>query len=79
LGNIFFLDESGLHYFAILDSYNKRLKEVCNINQWTAIDAADSIAPNSNNYYDYFHYTKAGSDRMASAIYNELNKIIPNQ
>lgn len=72
LGNFEFQGKSGLHYYAVLSSYNQTLQSVCRQHQWVCIDAANTLKSSTENYYDFFHYTNAGAAAMATIIANGL-------
>jgi lysophospholipase L1-like esterase len=81
LGNMKFQGKSALEYRAVLDKYNLAAMELRNTNnkKYTVIDAANQLPASSNNFYDFFHYTLAGSQLMADIIGDALlkTKLIP--
>lgn len=68
LGNFEFQGKSGMHYWAVLRSYNHELEAVCAKNNWVCINAAEQLPSNTQNYYDFFHYTNQGAAQMANII-----------
>lgn len=74
IGAMEFMNESGRHYAAVLESYNEVLKAICRENHWHCIDAASALTADSKNYYDYFHYTNKGAAEMAAIVSGGLVK-----
>jgi hypothetical protein len=56
----------------ILQSYNNVLREVCKSNNCALIDLAVLIPKDSLYFYDWYHFTNAGSERVADILCNEL-------
>ncbi|MBS3915803.1 MAG: SGNH/GDSL hydrolase family protein [Bacteroidetes bacterium] len=74
LGNLEFQGESGMHYSFVLDKYNVVLQQVCKSKNWHCIDAASALQRSSDNYYDFFHYTMHGAEKMAALVASEIEK-----
>lgn len=75
LGNILFQNHCALVYRKVLDGYNNTLNQLKNYEKnppEIIIDAALKMESSSENYYDFFHYTNAGSMKMADIITREI-------
>lgn len=68
LGSCRYNDQSGLHYRARLDQINAATVAFCAERKFTCIRADRLLAPSSAYYYDFFHYTKAGSAEMGKIV-----------
>jgi hypothetical protein len=86
LGNLLFQSQSALHYHAVLNAYNIQTQAMGqkmmdnNLNKfYWIIDAANMLAPSSENYYDFFHYTNKGAENMAQIIFNNWGKFIKKE
>lgn len=79
LGNLQFQDDCALVYRSRLHFYNKAQEEVAAANHLIWVDAESELAANSDNYYDFFHYTKNGAGAMASLIFEQLEHKIQKQ
>ncbi len=86
LGNLKFQGKSALHYFTALDTYNEQLRSCGsrimdgNLNKfYWVVDAANVLKPTTQNYYDFFHYTNAGAEKMADIVFENWGKKIQNK
>lgn len=80
LGRILFSDDvNGDVYFSKLQVYNTALKQVCNENNCHCIDLASAMPKNTLYYYDFVHFTNAGSALVADIIATDLAAIIDKE
>lgn len=56
----------------LLQLYNAAIKEVAREENVLAIDLANEMPKSSKYYYDYYHYTNEGAERVAEIIYRHL-------
>lgn len=70
LGDLAFQGKSALHYWAKLNAYNNVLRGLAARypGKLAVIDAAAALKPSTDNFYDFFHYTKQGAQRMAEIV-----------
>lgn len=60
----------------ILELYNEVTRQVGNENHIPVIDLARKMPKDSFYYYDYFHFTNAGSEKVAEIICQELSPFL---
>ena len=70
LGNFLYREQSGLHHLQRLEMLNQTLRTFCQNGGYLCIDAAKQLPACAANYYDFFHYTKAGSAAMGRIVAN---------
>lgn len=78
LGNLLFQEKSALHYKVMLNAYNDELVRFCKQRDFALVDAANLMESSSNNYYDFFHYTNKGAEKMAKIVYENWGKYQKN-
>ncbi len=87
LGNLLFEDKCALEYAAKLNWYNKGTKVMNGVDtqphseqsHFTVVDAANELKASSENYYDFFHYTNKGAEKMANIIFENWGKKIQSK
>jgi lysophospholipase L1-like esterase len=62
--------------WAILELYNDVVRQVGHDQGVFTIDLAREMPKSSRNFYDYYHYTNAGSAEIADIIYRHLNPFL---
>jgi lysophospholipase L1-like esterase len=76
LGTIKIGKINGKLEWELLELYNEVTREVGAANGVPVIDLARQMPKNSNYYYDYFHFTDEGSQKVAQIIYEDLAPIL---
>ena len=64
---------NGKLYDAQLALYNQVLRDICTQNQVPLIDLAEKMPKDSRYYYDFIHYTAAGSRKVAEIVAEEIH------
>lgn len=59
-----------------MDAFNHKLREVAQSEQIDVIDLARILPKDTTIFYDWCHYNKSGSIKVAEAIYRELEVLI---
>ena len=67
-----FGDANGKVQWEMLELYNEVTRQVGIDHNVTVIDLANKMPKDSDYYYDFLHFTEAGSERVAEIIYSEL-------
>lgn len=57
-----------------LEAYNRKMLEICADENLQCFDLAASIARSSENFYDDFHFTELGADRVAEEVFQLLTR-----
>jgi hypothetical protein len=70
LGNFLYREQSGLHHLQRLEMLNQTLRTFCKNAGYLCIDAANMLPASAANFYDFFHYTRAGSSAMGRIVAN---------
>jgi len=76
LGNLCFMTESGLHYRKKLNAINQTTVRFCIKNGYQCISADSLLLSSSDNYYDFFHYTKTGAESLGNLVAQEFLQTI---
>lgn len=69
-----FADHSGLYYYKGLAEYNNAMRDFCDKKHLFFIDAAALMPSSSEYFYDYFHYTNAGANKLGNIIADEITR-----
>ena len=67
---------SGKVNWEILELYNATLRQTAAVDQVEVIDLAREMPKNTNFYYDTYHFTNAGCQRVAEIIDKHLEPFL---
>jgi lysophospholipase L1-like esterase len=67
---------NGVDYYQLLTLLNNGLKEVCKDN-YPVIELTSLTSWDSTHFYDFYHYTPAGTKKVGDEIFKELVGILP--
>lgn len=70
---------NGKTYWSMLEKYNKITKEVGTELNVKTIDLAHKLPKNSIYFYDFIHFTNAGSEKVSEILATELIPFLQQQ
>lgn len=72
-------DMNGKCLAAVLEVYNNSLKNICRQRNVPVIDLEQQMPRNSLYYYDGFHFTNAGAEKVAEIVATGLQPILADK
>lgn len=78
IGSWEYQGKSALHYWNVLNAYNAALIEVCMREKVRCFDVSTLLEKRTEYFYDYFHFNRTGSDKMANLMADLLEKFTIN-
>jgi lysophospholipase L1-like esterase len=78
LGTIAVEGANGKIAWKIFEFYNDITREVGRAQKVLVIDLAKEMPKSTRYYYDYYHFTNAGTEKVAEIIHNKLQPFLEN-
>lgn len=63
---------NGVDYYQMISIINKSIKEVCSKGKHQVIELTSLPVWKHEDFYDFFHMTPAGAEKLANEIYNQI-------
>jgi lysophospholipase L1-like esterase len=76
LGRVAIGNVNGEVQWEILELYNSVTRDVCRERDAPLIELAELLPKDSRLYYDYYHFTNQGAEKVAEIVANELTPIL---